>query len=71
MGTVEISEPFFAISKALRQIYPEEYFLLLKKELLLKRLTPAGRENYVGSPLADGYLQEQVEATNSGRSGRA
>ncbi len=61
LGTVEVSEPFYVISKALRDIYPEEYFLLLKKDLLVERLTPKGLENYAGSTLADGYLQEKAD----------
>ena len=61
LGTVEISEPFYVVSKALRQAYPEEYFLILKKGLLLKRLTPQGLENYAGSTLVDGYLQEKAD----------
>lgn len=61
LGTVEISEPFYAVSKALRDIYPEEYFLLLKKDLLVERLTPKGLENYTGSTLVDGYLQEKAD----------
>lgn len=67
LGTVEVSEPFYVVSKALRQAYPEEYFLILKKELLQERLTKEGMENYVGSTLADGYLQEKADlAANSG-----
>ncbi|MHB1185031.1 MAG: sensor domain-containing diguanylate cyclase [Desulfobulbia bacterium] len=61
LGTVEISEPFYVISKALRDIYPEEYFLLLKKDLLVERLTQEGLENYAGSTLVDGYLQEKAD----------
>ena len=61
LGTVEVSEPFYVISKALRQVYPEEYFLILKKDLLLERLTQEGLENYAGSILVDGYLQEQAD----------
>ncbi|MFA6900208.1 MAG: cache domain-containing protein [Desulfurivibrionaceae bacterium] len=67
LGTVEVSEPFYVVSKALRQVYPEEYFLLLKKDLLLTRLTPKGLENYVGATLVDGYLQERADSvTDSG-----
>lgn len=61
LGTVEISEPFYVISKALRDIYPEEYFLLLKKDLLVERLTQEGLKNYAGSTLVDGYLQEKAD----------
>jgi diguanylate cyclase (GGDEF)-like protein/PAS domain S-box-containing protein len=61
LGTVEVSEPFYVISKALRQAYPKEYFLILKKELLLERLTQKGLENYAGSTLVNGYLQEKAD----------
>ena len=39
----------------------QEYFLILKKELPLERLTLEGLENYVGSTLVNGYLQERVD----------
>jgi len=61
LGTVEVSAPFYVVSKALRDIYPEEYFLLLKKDLLEERLTQQGLENYAGSTLVDGYLQEKAD----------
>lgn len=61
LGTVEVSEPFYVLGKALRQAYPEEYFLLLKKDLLLERLTSEGLENYAGSTLVNGYLQEKAD----------
>ena len=61
LGTVEVSEPFDMVSKALRKTYPEEYFLILKKDLLVERLTPQDLENYVGSTLVDGYLQEKAD----------
>lgn len=67
LGSVEVSTPFYVVSKALRQVYPEEYFLLLQKSLLLERLTPQGLENYTGSTLMEGYLQEKADlAGNSG-----
>jgi len=67
LGTVEVSEPFYAISKALRQTYSEEYFLLLKKDHLLAMLTPEGLKNYARSTLTDDYFQEQVDfITDSG-----
>ncbi|MHB1014505.1 MAG: sensor domain-containing diguanylate cyclase [Desulfurivibrionaceae bacterium] len=62
LGTVEVSEPFSVVSKALRMVYPEEYLLILKKNLLLERLTPKGLENYAGSTLAGGYLQEKADS---------
>jgi len=61
LGTVEVSEPFYVVSKALRQVYPGEYYLILRKALLEERLLPKGMENYVGSTLADGYLQEKAD----------
>ncbi|MDG4475276.1 sensor domain-containing diguanylate cyclase [Thiovibrio frasassiensis] len=61
LGTVEVSEPFFVISKALRQIYREEYFLILKESLLQESLTPQGLKNYVASSLVAGYLQENAD----------
>lgn len=61
LGTVEVSEPFYVISKSLRQVYPEEYFLIMKKDLLVERLAAEGLANYAGSTLVEGYLQEKAD----------
>lgn len=65
LGTVEISVPFYAVSTALQQVYQEEYFLLLKRDPLLDKLTQKGLENYAGSTLVEGYLQETADLAAS------
>jgi diguanylate cyclase (GGDEF)-like protein/PAS domain S-box-containing protein len=61
LGTVEVSESFSVINKTLQQTYPYESVLLLKKDLLLARLTPKDLESYRASTLGDDYLQEKID----------
>lgn len=65
LGTVEISKPFYVLSKALRQVYPEEYSLIVNKSLLLQRLTAQGLDNYTDTNLADDYLQEKADINSN------
>ncbi|MDR9502150.1 MAG: diguanylate cyclase [Desulfurivibrionaceae bacterium] len=65
LGSVGLSVPFSLVRKALQQNYPEEYLLLLSKDLLLARLDRQGLEKYGALPLVDSYLQEKTALRTS------
>jgi diguanylate cyclase (GGDEF)-like protein/PAS domain S-box-containing protein len=65
LGSVGLSVPFSLVGKALQQIYPEEYLVLLNKDLSLARLERQGLEKYGTLPLVDSYLQAKTDLSSS------
>ncbi len=61
LGSVGLSVPFYAINNALKEIFGAEYFLMLEKSLINKKLFPHSQANYAGTMLAEGYLYEKAD----------
>ncbi|MBU1139324.1 MAG: diguanylate cyclase [Proteobacteria bacterium] len=61
LGTVELGVPFYTVENFLQEVFNSEYYLLLNKEVLDKKLIKDSNSHYVSSSLLGKYCYEQED----------
>ncbi len=59
LGTVETSVPFYSIENVLQEVINLEYYLLLRKDALHKKIKTVSSDHAMHSLLLEDYLHEQ------------